>query len=164
MTHNQAQTPVSPWRILIALALLGLCIWFIWSNSLQPPEVSARRSEAVAAYVTAILSRLFGRQSGIVAFAYTYIRKIAHAVEFALLGATSVAMLAVLGRVKGSTIVYTAFMVLLVAVADETIQMFTGRGSSVADIVLDFAGGLAGLFIALLIFALLRGLFRRMRA
>ena len=40
--------------------------------------------------------------------------------------------------------------VLLVAVLDEYIQHFTGRGSAVTDVILDFSGGLFGLATALL--------------
>ena len=151
-------------RIVLALALLGLCVAFIWSNSLQSPEASASRSEAIAAFITPILSNIFGPQSSIVSFVYFRIRKIAHALEFAMLGMTSIAMLGILGRIKASTTVYAAFMVLLVAVTDETIQLFTNRGASVADIVLDFAGGIAGILIALIFYGIIRGIVRRIRS
>lgn len=163
LTPKQEHIIIRVARIMLALALLGACVWFIWSNSMQSPEASARRSELVAAYVGRVLSAIFGAQSGIVAFAQTHIRKIAHALEFALLGFTSVMMLAILNKVTISNLAHAAFLVLLVAVADETIQIYSNRGSSVADVVLDFAGGIGGILIACVVFIAIRGLFRMIR-
>lgn len=162
MTHREHR-PLSPWRVLLAVALLAACILFIWSNSLKPPDVSAQFSKRVAEVLYRLLSPLFGAGSWIVRFTQTYIRKIGHAVEFAMLGVTLVTMLAVLGRVRGHFIAHAAFVVLMVAVADETIQFFTGRGSSVLDVVLDFAGGLGGILVALAVCALVRALSGRGR-
>lgn len=161
MTQDREPTPIHPIRFFFAFLLLAACIWLIWSNSMQSPEASAARSRYVAELLGRFLGGIFGAQSSLVVFAQTHVRKIAHAVEFALLGVTSVAMLAILGRVNIHMVVHAAFLVLLVAVADETIQVFTNRGASVLDVVLDFAGGLAGLSLALLVYGGIRAIFRR---
>ena len=131
---------------------------------MQSAADSARRSQAVAEFLGRLFGGIFGPESGITRFVQVNVRKIAHAVEFALLGATSICMLAILGWMSTHMVLHGAFLVLLVAVADETIQAYTGRGSSVLDVVLDFAGGLAGICLAGLIYLVIRGIARRIRS
>jgi len=52
------------------------------------------------------------------------------------------------------------FGTLLAAVTDEFIQSFTGRGSSVRDVVLDFCGALTGMLLTFLLAELIRSLKR----
>lgn len=130
---------------------------------MQSPEESARRSEAVARIVLRYLTTIFGAGSGIVRFVSIYIRKIGHFLEFAMLGATGILILFVLNWLNIHNVVHIASLVLAVAVADETIQIFSSRGSSVADVVLDFAGGVTGIVLMLILAGLVRGLYRRIR-
>ena len=60
-------------------------------------------------------------------------------------------------------VVNCLFFLLLAALTDETIQIFTGRGPQVQDVWLDFAGGAAGLLVMLALVQLLRCLFRPRR-
>ncbi len=49
------------------------------------------------------------------------------------------------------------FICLLTAVLDETLQLYVpGRSSSTKDVLIDFSGSLAGLFVALLILMFFR--------
>ena len=80
------------------------------------------------------------------------VRKIAHLIEYAILGI--VVMLFVkcverdfLKKLYGSALFY----VLLVAVLDEYIQSFSDRTSLVGDILLDFSGALIGFLLVLAI-------------
>lgn len=159
--HYHESLPIRVLRHVAAFSLLSACIWFIWSNSLQSAELSAFRSQKVAEILGKVMSTLFGADNVLTMFAQTHVRKIAHAVEFAMLGITLELMLLILGRLNGHNVAHAAFIILAVAVADETIQIFTGRGASVSDIVLDFAGGLAGLVLALVVYGILRLLFGR---
>lgn len=134
----------SPLRLLLAFVFLSACIGFIWYNSLQPPSVSSAWSKWVANWLGAVLGRIFGPGHRITQFAVSNIRKLAHFMEFALLGGTCAITLWILGWTHVHAALHVVLLVLLVAVADETIQIFTGRGDSVADIVLDFAGGMTG--------------------
>lgn len=130
----------------------------------MPPEASSRRSEAVAEFVTRVLGGLLGQNSAVVQFVRNHIRKIAHAVEFAVLGGVSAVMLIVLKRVSFGMLLHAASAVLAVAVVDESIQLFSGRGSQVQDILLDFAGGMGGLLFILLVYLLISRFFRTIRA
>ena len=73
------------------------------------------------------------------------IRKAAHFAEFACLGF----LLAGFFRARGrAPLLPGALCGLLSACVDETIQLFSpGRASAVADVWLDFAGTLAGIFL-----------------
>lgn len=164
MESRQEALPIRLLRFFFAFLLVGFCVAFIWHNSLQPPDVSAEFSRRVAAILGRFANKVFGAQSGVSHFLQQNVRKIAHAVEFALLGATSICMLAILGWMSTHMVLHGAFLVLLVAVADETIQAYTGRGSSVLDVALDFAGGLAGICLAGLIYLVIRGIARRIRS
>ena len=48
----------------------------------------------------------------------------------------------------------------MVFIKDEFIQSFTGRGSSVRDVVLDFCGALTGMLLTFLLAELIRSLKR----
>lgn len=128
---------------------------------MQSSELSALRSQKVADILGRIMGSVLGADNALTIFAQLHVRKIAHAVEFAMLGITLDLMLAILGKINGHTVAHAASVILAVAVADETIQLFTGRGASVSDIVLDFAGGMAGLVLTLVLFGVLRLLFGR---
>jgi len=134
-------------RVLIAGTLLVLCIWFIWSNSLLDAYASGLRSQAVAQFIARELAKVLGPRSPIVRFVLLNIRKIAHAVEFFVLGALSALMLIVLRRTSVHMILHAVLLCLFVAVADESIQIFTGRGAMVQDILLDFGASLAGMLV-----------------
>ena len=51
--------------------------------------------------------------------------------------------------------VNSLFAGLAVAVTDETIQIFSGRGSQVLDVVLDFSGALTGILLVSLLIPLI---------
>ena len=74
----------------------------------------------------------------------------------------------VVNRLTLHTALHGVFLGLLVAVADETLQLFVdGRGSSVRDVVIDFCGVLGGsviLWILVGLWGLIFGLRRRRRS
>ncbi len=76
------------------------------------------------------------------------LRKIAHFSEFAVLGGVF-AMLFL-----GKKAYLKAFLLSAVCAAfDETIQMFSGRGNSVFDVLLDSFGAACGVLVVFIIFA-----------
>ena len=77
-----------------------------------------------------------------------FIRKIAHFSEFAFLGALLYALRAVNGRPAPFTLLFFA---LACGVTDETIQVFTRRGSSVTDVIIDFCGCVSGMLLFMLL-------------
>ena len=79
-------------------------------------------------------------------------RKLAHFTEFALVGFWFMLCLRVYTRHFVKYVSWPLFVGLLVAVLDETVQLYVpGRSSSVRDVLIDFGGVLCGLFAALLI-------------
>ena len=135
-------------KALILLTVLTvLIIAFIWNNSCKSGEESGAQSSAVTRFLQAILD-----PSGKIPEPtfHHFVRKTAHFVEFAVLGALIGGLFRMIwlqtGRIFFSMPV---LMVLLVAVLDEYIQFFTGRGSAVTDVMLDFSGGLTGLGLVL---------------
>ena len=79
------------------------------------------------------------------------VRKLAHFTEFFALGAELSALLWVRGAVGAQRYLNGIFVGAAVALCDETVQLFTGRGSQVQDVWLDILGAVCGLlFVALL--------------
>ena len=68
------------------------------------------------------------------------VRKAAHFTEFACLGGLSAGLLAVFQKVLFHPVVHLFFGGFFVAALDETIQIFSNRGSQLQDVWLDFAG------------------------
>ena len=115
--------------LLTVLSLLLVCnLAFIWGNSL----VSRSDSHDLSVIV----------------------RKMAHFTEFACLGGLSCGLLATARTVKLHPFFHVWAGGFFVAAIDETIQIFTGRGSQLQDVWLDFAGFSAGLLAVLLVRAL----------
>ena len=132
--------------LLIMAATLGC----IWQQSTLPPASSSE----VSGGVLALLSPLFGGSDGVIgAFLSRYIRKIAHFTEYAILGLEGEAFLA--GRRSvAATAASVAFGALAGAV-DETIQIFTGRGPSFFDVLIDLSGYVSAILAVRAIVALI---------
>ena len=131
--------------LLVAAATVG----FIWQQSTLPPADSAEVSNAVGGVLATLLG---GAESPLARFVSRFVRKIAHFTEFAILGLECEAYL--LGRhLHGTTALELGFG-LLVAAADESIQLFTERGAAFTDVLLDFSGFLAAVILLRLAFFL----------
>ena len=127
-------------RLLLRLMLIAtLC--FIWSNSLVGKEGSASLSRTVTAWLNGI---------GIPVTEH-FVRKSAHFCEFGLLGCELMLLFWLRSGVRFQNLCNAAFAALLSAVTDETIQSFSGRGSQVLDVVLDFSGALTGILLVSLL-------------
>lgn len=137
-------------RAVVLLSILtGLMIVFIWSNSCLSREESGAQSGRITAFLLGILDP-DGRIP--VENFHHFVRKMAHFTEFALLGGLMGSLFCCIGRLTGQRLrSLPVLLVLLVAVADEYLQYFTGRGSMVTDVVLDFAGAIFGLGLVALV-------------
>ena len=140
---------VKHWLWIFAVLSL-LTVAFIWGNSLKNIPESAAQSSTVAEAVRPVLDP----QEKLEPPAYhNLVRKLAHLVEFFVLGLFVCGFALCLGlELKKRLVSMPMLIVLIVAVADEFIQHFTERGSRVTDVALDFAGALAGLLLAALIY------------
>lgn len=133
------------WMWLFAV-LSVLMIAFIWSHSLQSRDQSSQESLGLLAMLTPMLKALGVADPESL---HGFLRKAAHFAEFGALGLCICGFTVNLGRLLGQRLVsMPLFAVLSVAVADEFIQLFSGRAAMVQDVVLDFAGGLTGIAFA----------------
>ena len=120
-------------KILVLLMLATVAFIFIQSS--MSPEKSAEQSDKVGEIVEEIIPP--DTTAG--EFVKLNLRKIAHFVEFALLGLEISAYVCLFARRK-NVILASYPLALFIAFFDETIQIFSGRGSSVKDVWLDFLG------------------------
>ena len=124
--------------LIIAIAAV---LAFIWGNSMLSREVSQRLSDSVQSGITQAAG---GDTSGEVNSAA--LRKAAHFCEFAVLGGLTALLLQ--GRKKGC---FKAFIFSAACAAiDETIQIFSNRGSSISDVILDCFGAFFGVLVMFL--------------
>ncbi len=127
-------------RLTWLLLLATLC--FIWGNSLIGRAESAGLSGRLY---------LLLRSIGIPVPSEHFLRKLAHFCEFGALGAELSLLFLLLGGWGAQSVCNSAFAGLLAAVTDEALQLLSLRGSAVADVLLDFAGALTGIFVLRLI-------------
>ena len=128
--------------LLLAVAVTA----FIWQQSTVPAPASAEISDTVR---DVVVDAVGGEQTSVGSFVDRFVRKIAHFVEFSLLGLCIEAYF--LRRFGAGEIALRGAIGVFVAAADETIQIFTDRGASVLDVLLDLSGFVtASLFLLLL--------------
>lgn len=132
-------------RLTVFAVTSAAMLAVIFSQSL----LNARTSGNVSGYVLRILKPLLDPYDRIDSDVFHYfIRKTAHFSEFAALGLCLGGFSVNLGLLRQRR--YVALPMLLTlcaAVSDEFLQYFTGRGSMVTDVVLDYAGALTGLML-----------------
>lgn len=149
--------------VLLILAMIGTLI-FIFSNSLKNKEDSSEQSSEIAQIVKPIVDPENKVPRDI--FEH-YVRKCAHFSEFALLGFEMILLLYALSKRSLKKIPFSYFVCALLAISlctlsDETIQLFSERGSSVTDVWIDISGGIAGGAICLFLLYLY-SIFKRHR-
>ena len=126
-------------RIQLCTALVLLNLGFIWGNSLLPGEVSGALSDWVKGLLAMLLPGDGMETSG-----GGMLRKLAHFLEFASLGALLSWWMIITGKKKW----YALFAGFLAACVDETIQMFVpDRGPSLRDVGIDTCGVFAGMIL-----------------
>ena len=127
---------------VLSLAVMG----FIFSQSILSKESSGGLSARVAAFLHPLLDPN-GWISG--ESFHFLVRKAAHFTEFAILGLCLGGFSRNLGILRIRRYIALPMMLALgVAVGDEFLQYFTGRGSMVNDVVLDYAGAMTGLAVS----------------
>ena len=134
---------------LVALIVVNTAVIFL--SSMKSVEESVEISEGVMAFIKTIIDP---NDKIDTEFFHHIVRKAAHFTEFFTL-----AMFYTVLRKKSeeylpvqNTVMAVPFMTLLTAVLDEFIQSFTGRGTSVRDVMLDFSGSVCGIIITTLIY------------
>ena len=133
---------------VIFMLLTALSILFAFVHSLMPSSVSDAESNGFV-----LLLQSFFQLFGVTPEAVPgVVRKRAHYTEFSVIGAMLTCCAYSFDRIKPYRFrIQILFVGLLTAVTDETIQIFSGRGSQVQDVVLDFSGALTGILLVSLI-------------
>jgi VanZ family protein len=151
-----------PKRLTVAVILLPAVIvavlLFIWGNSLESQPESQARSLGIVALIKPLLEPIVGTGN----VTDHLVRKIAHFLEFAVLGTLLVLYTVVRGRFMLQSAVNCLSFSLAAAVTDESLQLFSSRGSQVQDVLLDFAGAAAGVGFMLLIYSVVTAIRRKL--
>lgn len=151
---------------VFCVGLVLLTVAFIFYNSAQPVESSTEASENVAEQIVSVLPSVQSATQtprGMRAFVQQ-VRKAAHAVEFFALGMElSVLFYLLHKKLRVQTLWNTISTALAIAVADESIQILSGRGPRVQDVLLDFCGALAATALCWLLFGVLYAVQHRKR-
>lgn len=156
--------------ILCVALLVAANLMLIFGFSSESRNESASRSRNVTIAVARLLNPSFDdmspdEQNAVVDDLHHYVRKAAHFLEFALLGFLTAVLTVLVWRffdphpILWLTLCIPAFFCLLSAVADEVYQIFTNRGSSAADVMIDFSGAVCGvifLHLCLIVAACIR--------
>ena len=152
METKRKTSPLVIFARILFTGCLVWSIWFIFRNSLQIAQASGAQSQRVQELLNALATRV---ELG--PFSLHTVRKMAHFAEFALQGFWFMLCLRVYTRHFVRHVSWPLFCGLLVAVIDETIQLYVpGRTSSTLDVLLDFSGVVSGLFVALVILLFFR--------
>ena len=133
----------------LLIVLLFLLLAFIWGQSCMPTEASRAESSTVLQLLRPLLGPILGEEN----VTLHLVRKLAHFTEFFCLGC----ILALLLPFRGKSQLLAGGLGMLAGFIDETIQVFSGRGSAIVDVWLDFSGAAA----AILILALIRRIWNR---
>ena len=123
-------------KILLLASVMTVLSFFI--QSALPPSISSAESDAVSGFLSSIIPQ----DTEIGRFIIKNIRKIGHFCEYGLFGAElgAFVMLFLEQKKRHVMLVRASFLALIVALIDETIQIFSGRGPSVIDVWLDLFG------------------------
>lgn len=148
MRSKKIKTVLTIFSVTTILTLL-----FIWGQSVIPSAGSAKESTSVKNAIEGVLNFVALKE---LIVSENLVRKLAHIIEYSLLG-LQLPVLAVFSEKKIERMAFEkiypkiALLPMLVAVIDETIQIFSLRGSQVSDIWIDFAGATFAMIISLLI-------------
>lgn len=138
-------------QIVLCVILILLVLGFIFSNSMESIPESRDKSLGVMKAIEPFLEFFVGKGN----VTNHMVRKLAHFTEFFALGVSA----GLLWWLLGFHVLYAVVGTLLAAITDETIQIFTQRGSQVQDVWLDFSGAVAGLVVLLIV----RSIVKRIR-
>ncbi|NCB34656.1 MAG: hypothetical protein EOM58_01280 [Clostridia bacterium] len=144
---------------LILMALIICTIAFIWSNSLQNPDESMRRSDVAEKVIRPIVLALPVKQWHSEDMVTFITRKLGHFTEYFLLGAELMLLALLLRPAFCLRFIWLLLFAGAIAAMDESLQLTSGRGAAVSDVLLDIFGALAGLMMM----ALAAGLYAKGR-
>ena len=136
---------------IILLIIIILLVALSWTLSSLSRDISSRQSNAIASFFSPLLDFVFGESNYNLPFFDKFIRKAAHVTEYLLISS----LLALVFDPVRYGIPLTLLISMCLALFDETIQIFSERGTSVLDVWLDFGGACIGLLIGMFIYYVL---------
>ncbi len=140
-------------QVILLSILIVVTLGFIWGNSMLPAEDSSEISGSLMELIEEILERIITGYTPAPDTSDTPIRKLAHFMEFMILG---IELTILVCQLLKRSLVIPPFCGLLAAVCDETLQLFSdGRSSQISDVWIDFGGVLVG-FLFVILFSLIR--------
>jgi len=150
--------------ILAAAVLINMAIIFFFSE--ESMEDSGTRSTGIVEKLMHLLhpdydSLDWDTQMDIMASTHLLVRKLAHFAEFGLLGFLSAWLVTYVNRRKKWIRAWLEWLIpivfcLLYAISDEVHQIFSNRGASPKDVLIDFAGAVTGILFMRAIVAIVR--------
>ncbi len=139
--------------VMLIAAIAVLC--FIWGNSMVPGS----RSDAISIGFRNFLAAKLQGISWINVPGNAVMRKMAHVTEFTVLGVVLTVMIKGMMRISCGWVLFAGISA---ALADETIQLFTGsRTSSVKDVWIDMSGFCTGVIVVMIVMLIWRAVKRR---
>lgn len=156
-------------KILIILCALWIGIIFHLSG--EPGKVSNAKSLTIVSYIESLYLNSNGirnntnlsdreafsipeksnmqanEQSALTKRLNVIVRKSGHLIEYLILAIIVSSIIIKVSEKSISGIIHVLFTCLMVAVLDEFYQSFVGRTSTVRDVLIDFCGGLLGMFL-----------------
>ena len=131
----------------LLIILIILCVAFIWGNSFLTKDQSHQISLAVRNFFAKIFSFDTALDAEFTSEEHI-LRKLAHITEFLVLG---LLFMLLNNKNTGINIIIIMFSGFLISTLDETIQLFSHRGSLVSDIWIDSFGFLIGIILGYII-------------
>ena len=133
-------------QIILILLILGTVAHAFYQSSLPP-----KKSAEVSGKVGEIIEQIIPPETKPGEYIQKNLRKLAHFTEFFFLGLFTAIYTVVYSRKKGGFASLFPFGI-IVALLDETVQIFSKRGASVKDIWIDTLGYSSAVLAVLLIF------------
>lgn len=143
----------------VCICFILMTVLYIWGNSLQPTIQSNEQSKRVLEAIEDV----FNTPSLDTQEAQHIVRKAAHVAEFALLGLEMALLLIISGKMIWRNLTAILLIGLSSALLDETVQVFTRRGSQVLDVWIDAAGLITGIGVCAMAHALWKSAGRHVR-
>ena len=121
---------------LALIVLIAITVLSFFIHSLMPRDVSAAESSGVAE----LIGRIFPEDTPLGAFLIGNVRKIAHFCEYGLFGTELALYVIFFAADKKRSALLSLGAAHAVAFVDESLQIISKRGPSIADVWLDMLG------------------------
>lgn len=136
---------------IVLLLLIISTVASIFIQSTKSQKESTEDSDKVGE----IIEEIIPPETAVGGYVQDNIRKLAHFTEFFILG-LEVSLYVALFLPSLKMMILSYIFGILIASADETIQIFSGRGPAVKDVMIDFLGFIVSTVIIYTVAAVLR--------